>query len=61
MLETPVETLLTGQLATFALAPLANFPARELPSLLKRIEERIEREATLKQAAKLRTDAYIFA
>ena len=61
MWETPVETFLTGKLATLALTPLADFPARELPSVLRRIEERIEREGTSKQAAELRTDAYIFA
>ena len=59
--ETPVETFLEGKLATLALAPLADFPARRLPSVLRRIEERIESEATPKQAAELRTDAYVFA
>ena len=59
--ETPVESILTGKLATLALAPLADFPASQLVSVLKRMEDRIEREATLKQAEELRTDAYIFA
>ena len=59
--ETPVETFLEGKLATLALAPLADFPERQLPEIFRKIEERIENEADAKQAAELRTDAFIFA
>jgi predicted transposase YdaD len=51
--ELPVEPLLTGDLATLPLAPISRVSEEELPAVLRRIDERIEREASRDEAAVL--------
>lgn len=42
--QLPVETLLTGGLATLPLAPIADVPEADLPSVIARMRERVENE-----------------
>ena len=55
----PVEQLLEGPLALLPLAPVSKVRRRDLPALLKRIEERMVREASPSVADDLRTATYV--
>jgi predicted transposase YdaD len=59
--EQPVEEIMAGGLATLPLAPIARIPPDELPELLRRMEQRIESEATQNEAAELWVSAYLLA
>jgi predicted transposase YdaD len=51
--ELPAEPLLTGDLATLPLAPISRVSEEELPAIIRRMDERIEREASRDEAAML--------
>lgn len=53
------EPLLTGDLGTLPLAPLAAVPARELPAVVQQVEERLAREAEPDRAQDLWAATYI--
>jgi hypothetical protein len=57
--QQPVESLLAGDLATLPLAPLAAGAEAALPSVVRRIGERVAREATADVAAQLWTSTYL--
>ena len=57
--QQPVGPLLTGGLGTLPLAPLVHVRRATLPGLIRRMEERIEREATPAAAAILWTSTYL--
>lgn len=57
--EKPVGEALAGRLATLPLAPLANVTREELPEIIRRMEERIEREASPGEAGDLWTATYV--
>jgi predicted transposase YdaD len=57
--ETPVEPILEGGLGTLPLAPLARVSPGELPQVIRRMEERLAREAEQAEAALLWTSTYI--
>jgi predicted transposase YdaD len=57
--ELPVAQILAGDLATLPLAPIARVSVEELPAVIRRMDERIEREATPSEAKDLRTAALI--
>jgi predicted transposase YdaD len=57
--ERPVEELLTGGLGTLPLAPLAKVEPAALPGVVRRMEERIEREAAPAEAGALWTATYV--
>ena len=44
--ERAVEDILAGNLATLPLAPVSRVPAGEMPRIIERMDERIEREAS---------------
>lgn len=51
--ERSVEEILAGGLATLPLAPIARISPGELPDLIRRMEQRIDSEATHAEAAEL--------
>jgi hypothetical protein len=51
--QVPVETLLTGGLGTLPLAPISAVAQTALPDVVRRIDERLTREAAPEQAAVL--------
>lgn len=53
--EVSVETLLAGGLWTLPLAPLGAMPQGAVPEVIRRIEERAEREASASEAGELWT------
>lgn len=55
----PVEQLMEGPLVFLPLAPVAKVRRRDLPILLKRMEERMVREASPAVADDLRTATYV--
>jgi hypothetical protein len=55
----PVEAVLAGGLATLPLAPVADVAAAELPAVVRRMDERLRREATPAEAGTLWTAAYL--
>jgi predicted transposase YdaD len=57
--EEPVERILAGGLATLPLAPLAKVRPSELPKVIRRMEERLRREASPGDAALLWTATYL--
>jgi len=57
--ELPLDRLLTGGLGTLALAPLTDEAANQLPAVLRRMEERLQREAAPPIAAKLRAATFV--
>ena len=57
--EQPVEDVLAGGLATLPLAPLADAPQDALPSIIRRIEERLASEAGPGDAASLWAATYL--
>jgi predicted transposase YdaD len=59
--ERPVEEILAGGLATLPLAPIARIAADDLPGLIRRMERRIEDEATQNEAGELWVAAYLLA
>lgn len=52
--QQPVETLLAGPLGTLPLAPLADVQPAALPEVLRRMADRVEREATTAEGASLK-------
>ena len=59
--ERPVEEILAGGLATLPLAPIARISPAELPDLIRRMEQRIDSEATQADAAELWVAAFLLA
>jgi predicted transposase YdaD len=57
--EQPVETLLEGGLGTLPLAPLANVKRKELPGVIQRMKERIDREVPPRDVPYLWTATYV--
>lgn len=57
--ELPVAQILAGDLATLPLAPITRVTVEELPAVIRRMDERIEREATPSEAKDLRAAALI--
>jgi predicted transposase YdaD len=55
----PVEPILNGGLGTLPLAPLCDVPRDELPAVIRRMEERVRREADAGEVATLWTSTYI--
>jgi predicted transposase YdaD len=51
--ELPAAEILAGDLATLPLAPVSDVSEEELPAVLRRIDERIEHEASPGEAAEL--------
>lgn len=54
-----VEEVLAGGLGALAMAPLADVTAEMLPSVIRRMEERIEREASPREAGEIWTATYV--
>jgi len=48
--ERPAEEILAGDIATLPLAPIASVSSAELPGLIRRMEDRLKREATPAEA-----------
>ena len=59
--QVPVEELLTGGLGLLPLAPLAAVAEEALPEVVRRMEERLEREASEEEASILLAAAFILA
>lgn len=57
--EVPVERFLGGGLGVLPLAPLADLPEEALPGVIRRMQERLRREATLEVAEVLWTATYV--
>jgi hypothetical protein len=57
--ERPVEEILRGELATLPLAPVSRVPAGELPRIIERMDERIERDASPDEKPDLWTATYL--
>ena len=57
--ERPADEILAGGLATLPLAPLARVKENELPTVIRAMQERLDREATRNQAETLWTATYI--
>jgi predicted transposase YdaD len=57
--ERSVEEILAGGLATLPLAPIANIAPAELPDLIRRMEQRIDSEASHTEAAELWVAAFL--
>ncbi|MFI5455906.1 MAG: Rpn family recombination-promoting nuclease/putative transposase [Isosphaerales bacterium] len=57
--ERPAEEILAGDIATLPLAPIASVSSAELPGLIRRMEDRLKREATPAEAADSWTAAYL--
>jgi predicted transposase YdaD len=57
--ERSVEEILAGGLATLPLAPIAKIAPGELPELIRRMEQRIDSEATQAEAAELWVAAFL--
>jgi hypothetical protein len=57
--EQPVEAVLAGGLATLPLAPLAAGAEMALPDVVRRMDERLQRETTPADAAQLWTATYV--
>jgi hypothetical protein len=66
MWRQPVEEFLAGGLGTLPLAPLCRMPGdaaveEALPAIVRRIEERLKREATPEEGPRLMTAAFVLA
>lgn len=48
--EKAVDDILNGELATLPLAPLANVPLKRLPDVIRQMEDRFDREASVEEA-----------
>jgi hypothetical protein len=57
--QRPVESFLTGGLGTLPLAPISALSRDELPSVVRRMDERIKNEGTPGKAASLWGTAYV--
>ena len=57
--ERSVEEILAGGLATLPLAPIANIAPADLPELIRRMEQRIDSEASRAEAAELWVAAFL--
>lgn len=55
----PVDGVLAGGLATLPMAPLADVTPERLPAVIRRMDERLRREATPQQAGTLWTATYV--
>jgi predicted transposase YdaD len=59
--QQPVTALLAGGLATLPLAPLSDLAGETLATVLRRIDERVQREAPPAQADMLRAATFVLA
>src|SRR5207249_1608460 len=59
--EKPVEGVLAGGLATLPLAPLSDVSAAALPGVIRRMEQRVRREASPEEAGRLWTATYVLS
>jgi predicted transposase YdaD len=57
--ERPVEELLTGNLATLPLAPIAQVSSADLPAVIRRMDERFDREADPREIGDLWAATYL--
>ncbi|MBV8310477.1 MAG: hypothetical protein JO344_08850 [Planctomycetaceae bacterium] len=57
--ERPADEILAGGLATLPLAPLARVKENELPTVIRAMQQRLDREATRNQAETLWTATYL--
>jgi predicted transposase YdaD len=57
--QQPVDSILAGGLGTLPLAPLAQVTRPALPAIIRRMEERVQREAAPAAAATLWTSTYL--
>ena len=57
--QIPVEEFLEGPLATLPFAPVARTSRRDLPRIVRRLEERLSQEATSSDADFLRTATHV--
>jgi len=57
--EKPVAEVLAGGLATLPLAPLSDVSQAALPGVIRRMEERVRREASPEDAGRLWTATYV--
>jgi len=57
--EKPAEAVLAGPLGTLPLAPLADVAAEALPGVVRRMQDRIEREATPDAATDLWAETFV--
>lgn len=57
----PVEAILTGDLATLPLAPIADVREADVPEVIRRMDDRIRAEATPEMAGVLWTSALVLA
>jgi hypothetical protein len=54
--EQPVETILSGSLATLPLAPITRVSTGELPGVIRQMEERLARDANIAGTADVFAD-----
>jgi hypothetical protein len=57
--QRPVDTVLTGGVGTLPLAPLCDVKQEALPSVIRRMEERVREETTPAEAATLWASTYV--
>jgi hypothetical protein len=57
--QTPLDAILGGGLGTLALAPLCDVSRDLLPGVIRRMEERLDREASPAEAATIWSSTYI--
>lgn len=57
--QQPVESILAGGIGTLPLAPLAQVKGPQLPGVIRRMEERVTKEATPSEEATLWTATYV--
>ncbi|HEV3257689.1 MAG TPA: hypothetical protein VG013_12460 [Gemmataceae bacterium] len=57
--EKPIESVMVGGVGTLPFAPLSDVSRAELPGIIRRMEERLSREVTRQEAAKLWTATYV--
>ena len=59
--QQPVDMFLNGELRVLPLAPVSNISQEELPSILRQVSDRLDREASPAEAETLWTATYILA
>src|SRR5207248_3286496 len=59
--EQPVEPILAGSLGTLPMAPLADVPREDLPRVIRRVDERLLREAQVATAGKIMEATLVLA
>src|SRR5207245_4906281 len=57
--QEPVERLLTGGLGTLPLAPLSNVALNSLPEIVRRMSQRLDREASPSEVSSLWAATYV--